>query len=267
VKRQTEDIAAQSRQLASQLQQLQDQQVMLEEDNAIKARLIGIISHDLISPLKFMGYMGMKLKGDFRPGESGYQTAEYITTVARELESLSVNILNWIRFHHNSVAMQPERFDLQELVAESTEIASALASEKGVAFHNELPSGIVIDQYRQAIGVIVYNLAMNAVKHTATGAINISAAITDREISITVADSGTGMPPELVKQLNTPDTMMPGYTGEEEKKYQFGYVIIKDLLRLINGALLVESRVGEGTSVRVTVQLIENARKQNAFES
>lgn len=253
VVQQTEDIAAQSRQLENQLQQLQHQQLQLEEDNQVKSRLIGIISHDLISPLKFMGYMAKKLRDGFAPADNGYQTAEYITTVARELESLSVNMLNWIRFHHSAVAMPNERFDLRLLVAESVEIPAALAREKGIAFYNEVPSHTVIHQYRQAIGVIVYNLAMNAMKHTAAGEIRIGCHCTDGEVSLTVSDTGAGMPPELVERLNMPETMMAGYTGGEAKKYQFGYIIIKDLLRLIQGTIRVESMIDKGTSVTIRV--------------
>lgn len=255
VERQTHDIAAQSRQLESQLEQLQQQQERLEEDNTIKARLIAIISHDLISPLKFMGYMGKKLRDGFAAQDSRFRTAEYITNVARDLESLSVNMLNWIRFRHGSVAMQPETFNLRQLVAESVEIPAALAGEKGVRFYNEVPDNTVIRQYRQAIGVIVYNLSMNACKHTAAGEIRIDCHYSPHDITLVITDTGMGMPPELVERLNLRDAMMAGYTGAQAKKYQFGFLIIKDLLRLIGGQLFVESSVGAGTKVAIKITL------------
>jgi cell division protein FtsB len=58
VAKQTKDIEAQSKQLENQLNRLQDQQIKLEEDNKVKGRLIGIISHDIITPLKFIDYLG-----------------------------------------------------------------------------------------------------------------------------------------------------------------------------------------------------------------
>ncbi len=73
----------------------------------------------MISPLKFMAYMSNRLKDGFSESIRLYHTAGFIANVAQELESLSENILNWIKFHHQSVQMKPERFNLQELIAES----------------------------------------------------------------------------------------------------------------------------------------------------
>jgi signal transduction histidine kinase len=254
VDQQTENIAQQSGQLESQLQQLQQQQVMLEEDNNIKARLIGIISHDMISPLKFMNYMSNKLREGFSSSDPAYHTAGLIATVAQDLESLSVNMLSWIRFHHGSVAMTPEKFNLFELVNESVEIGSVIAKEKGIQFYNEVPVHLEIFQQRQLLGVIVYNLAMNAVKYTAAGTIRITSQHTHDHLSLSVIDTGAGMAPELVKRLNDAEPVVSGYSTGETKKYQFGYIIIKDLLRLVQGRLKVESIVTKGT--RVTIELL-----------
>ncbi|HYE54488.1 MAG TPA: triple tyrosine motif-containing protein, partial [Chitinophagaceae bacterium] len=127
---QTKNIAEQSKQLESQLHQLQNQQIKLEENNRIKARLITIITHDMISPLKFMAFNAEKLRDAFASTDPSYRVAESIVAVTHELESLSVNMLNWIRFHHQAYEMKAELFDLHKLVNESVEIASILAREK-----------------------------------------------------------------------------------------------------------------------------------------
>jgi signal transduction histidine kinase len=245
-------------QVAAQTKNLQSQQMKLEQDNNIKARLIGIISHDMISPLKFMGFMSKKLRDAFPSSDSSYQTASFIATVAQELESLSVNILNWIRFHHESVKMKPERFNLYELITESVEIASTLAKEKGISLYNDVPEFTEIVQYQQAIRVIVYNLAMNAMKYTEAGEIRIISQFTNHSLSISVIDTGPGMPPELVKRLNNTESFVDGYSISETSKYQFGYVIIKDLLRLANGSMKVESTLNKGTQVTILFKLQED---------
>ena len=246
---QTKNLEQQSEQLETQLRKLQSQQVRLEEDNKIKARLIGIISHDMISPLKFMGYMSKKLKDAFPSSDANHHTASFIANVAQELESLSVNILNWIKFHHQSVKMKPERFNLHDLVMESMEIAFTLAKEKGIRFYNDVPAHIEVLQYKQAIAVIVYNLAMNAMKYTSAGEIRIAGECTDHILSIAVTDTGAGMPPELVEKLNTAESFIAGYSIGETSKYQFGYVIIKDLLHLVDGHMKIESILNKGTTI------------------
>lgn len=255
---QTQNIEKQSKQLEDQLHQLQTQQVKLEEDNKIKTRLIGIISHDMISPLKFMSHMSNKLKTAFSSSDSNYHTASFIANIAQELELLSVNMLNWIKFHHGSVKMRAENFNLRELVAESVEIASTLAKEKGITFYNGIPEHTEIFQYRQAIGVIVYNLAMNAMKYTLAGEIRVICQRTGNSLSISVIDTGIGMPPELIKKLNSPEPFVAGYSLSETSKYQFGYVIIKDLLRLVHGSMIVQSKANEGTQATIHLA-VENS--------
>lgn len=253
---QTQNIEAQSRQLETQLKQLQHQQLRLEEDNNIKARLIGIISHDMISPLKFMGYMSKRLRSVFPESDPSYHTAGFIANVAQELESLSVNILNWIKFHHQSVKMKPEMFDLQALVTESVEIAATLAKEKGLTFHIDVPAHTQVVQYRQAIGVIVYNLAMNAMKYTGAGSVSIKSESTTEGVLLTVMDTGAGMPPALVKKLNSNESFVAGYAVGETSKYQFGYVIVKDLLRLVDGSMKVDSVENKGTTVTLQFRIM-----------
>jgi signal transduction histidine kinase len=255
----TRNIGAQSKQLEGQLHQLKSQQIRLEEDNRIKARLIAIISHDMLGPLKFMGFMSKKLRDGFSPSDPAYRTVDSMTTVTQELESLSVNMLNWIRFHYETEKMKPEQFNLHDLVSESAEIASTLAKEKGVELYNDVPEATYIWQYRQALGVIVYNLVMNAVKHTDTGEIRISGLFTADYFSIIVSDTGKGMPTELVDTLNSETSSIPDYSAGEIKKFQFGYPIIKDLLQLVHGTLRVESALNKGTKITIELRVPEGS--------
>jgi signal transduction histidine kinase len=255
---QTESIASQSKQLEYQLNQLQDQQVRLEDDNKIKARLIAIISHDMISPIKFMGFVSKKLRDAFPSSDPVYRSAESMVTISQELESLSVNMLNWIRFHYETDKLKPGWFDLQDTVNESTEIASTLAIEKGIKLFNEVPAGIRVFQYRQAISVIIYNLAINAVKYTSTGEIKISYHSSGNYFSLILSDTGKGMSTELVKTLNSQDALIADSATGDAKKFQFGYAIIKDLIQLVNGSMKIESEIEKGTRVTISCKLSED---------
>ncbi|MFN4314793.1 MAG: ATP-binding protein [Chitinophagaceae bacterium] len=244
VNEQTKSIAEQSRQLERQL-------VQLEEDNKIKSRLIAIISHDMITPLTFMSLVGKKVRNAFSDNDPNYKLADTLVTVTQELESLTVNMLNWIRFHHEKGQMQPERFELRPLVAGSVEIITTLAAGKGVDLYNDIPENTEIIQYKEAIAVIVYNLAMNSMKHTDTGNIRIAGQAKEQGYLLTVSDTGKGMTAELVMLLNTQDSLISEYSIGESKKFQFGFRIIKDLLRIIQGTMKVESEQGLGTRVSV----------------
>lgn len=251
-------VTVQTEQLESQLGQLQLQQTKLEEDNKIKSRLISIVSHDMINPLQFMSYMSEKVLENTPPSEGNYQTIQSIVSVAKDIESLSVNLLNWIRFHYESFEMAPVRFILSVLVNESVVIASKLAKQKNIEFIIDIPETLEVVQYPEAVGVILYNLSMNAVKHTDRGQITISSLQTEGSFTISITDTGKGIPAEIVKKLNNPDSFGLNYSTTEAKKYQFGYVIIKDLLRLSKGTMTVESTINEGTTVKIQFKIMRN---------
>ena len=257
VNAQTMHLGLQSKQLANQLAELEAQQMRLKDDNLVKARLIAIISHDMISPLKFIGFMSKKLRPAFPQSDPNYQTATFIANIAQDLESLSVNILNWIRFHHDSFQMVPETFYVRQMLAQSVEIAKTLADEKGLKFKLDADESLQVTHYPQAMGVILYNLIMNAIKYTGEGQINVTAELVADKLIFSVQDTGIGMPPGLVDRLNNQEAFVSDYSAAEAKKYQFGYVLIKDLLRMSSGKIRIESLQGQGTTVWVEFALAE----------
>jgi signal transduction histidine kinase len=256
VTQQTESIAFQSKQLETQLTQLQTQQIKLEEDNKIKSRLVSIISHDMISPLKFMSYLSEMALDNITSSDKNYSIIEYMASVANNMESLTENLLNWIRFHHESQEMKPEKFNLFLLVKESIKIASTLAHEKGINIIIDIPEDTEVFHFKQAIGVIIYNLTMNAAKYTSTGSIRIGNHYSINDFAISIADTGPGIPAETVEKLNDMNFFDFNYAASNSKKYQFGYVIIKDLLSLSNGSMKVESSTEKGTLVTVNFKKI-----------
>ena len=92
--------------------------IQLEKNNQINLRLISIINHDIMTPLKFMHYAGKALvdnKGTISEGQQA-ETISEITQTARDMEQLSSQILNWIIYHNPDGRMQKEEFDLHQLV-------------------------------------------------------------------------------------------------------------------------------------------------------
>lgn len=91
--------------------------IQLEKNDQIKTRLISVINHDIITPLKFMHYAGKALvqnKGLIGEEEQAQTIAE-ITQAARDMEMLSSQILNWIIYQNPHERMQKEEFDLIRL--------------------------------------------------------------------------------------------------------------------------------------------------------
>lgn len=87
------------------------------------------------------------------------------------------------------------RIELTGLVEDLADLYGAVAEEKGIHFHSEIPPEIFIQGNRRLLAQAVGNLLDNAVKYTPSdGRITLGVAAAANEVTLCVADSGPGIP-------------------------------------------------------------------------
>lgn len=116
----------------------------LEKNDLIKTRLISIISHDIITPLKFLHLAGRNLveSHEQMTDELKMETLEEIVHTARELEMLSTNILNWIKYQNENRQLGREEVRLNEMVRNIFSILNGMAKQKNIFLSNEVPEDL-----------------------------------------------------------------------------------------------------------------------------
>jgi signal transduction histidine kinase len=100
----------------------------------------------------------------------------------------------------------------------------------------------------------VYNLLSNAINFSTSGEIIIGAIIVGDHIKLTVADKGSGMTPEQIKNILSDKFIISSANIDNRKGNGLGYLIIKDLLKMMDANIELESKKGKGTLVSVTFQ-------------
>ena len=121
-----------------------------------------------------------------------------------------------------------------------------------IALSIDVPEGLAIDGYPGAYGQILTNLFLNAATHAfadgRAGAITISAKPRGIEdVEIIFADNGAGMTPEVQRQAFDPfftTRRNDGGTG-------LGLHIVYNLTQQLGGRMMLESRLGQGTTFRI----------------
>lgn len=109
--------------------------------------------------------------------------------------------------------------------------------------------------------LILNNLLSNAVKYTTSGKSvtftveRITSAGDGEHFRFTIRDEGCGMSPEFLKTIFTPYAREQRYHTREIRGTGLGMPIVKSLLQLMNGTIRIESQVGEGTTVVMTIPL------------
>lgn len=262
----TRQLIARQRRLEEQVTEktkaLQQQNEVLEKNNTIKTRLISIISHDIITPLKFLTAAGKNLseKRKLMAEELQEETIKEMTNTSQELQLLSTNILNWIKYQNENRLLVKESFDLHEMVRQVLGLLQSLARQKQLLIENNVPPGFEVHQFYEPLKILIYNLLTNAIHFTGKGNIVVAARKEKEEVIVSVADKGIGMTPEQVQRIMADEVVITSANVDNKKGHGLGFLIIKDLVKTMGGRLQIESEKGNGTTVSVTVPVAkENA--------
>lgn len=240
-------------QVTEKTKELQEQNEVLEKNNSIKTRLISIISHDIVTPLKFLTVAGKNLleKRKLMTEELQQETIQEITNTSQELQLLSTNILNWIKYQNENRRLMKENFNLHEMVEQVLGILQSLARQKKLLIENRVSENTEILQYYEPLKILVYNLLTNAIHFTEKGTITISAEKISGFTIVRVKDEGVGMTPEQIQRLMADEVVITAANIDNKKGHGLGYLIIKDLLKTMGASLHIESRKGDGAIVSI----------------
>jgi len=241
------------RQIAEKTKELKRKNEELEKTDHIKTRLISIISHDLVTPLKFLHLAGKSLmeKKDELPEELQRETITEIMNTSKELELLSTNILNWIKYKNEDRRLAKESFNLHQLVNQLFGIFNSMAKQKQIRLINDVDEQLTLYQYIEPVKIVVYNLVLNSINFTSEGHILVSSIPTADGIALTIKDTGVGMTQEQINNIMADHFIISSANVDRRKGNGLGYLIIKDLLKIIRGNLSIRSEKGRGTQVTI----------------
>ncbi|WP_162914878.1 sensor histidine kinase [Desertibaculum subflavum] len=230
---------------------------MAEAHSRAKSAFLANMSHELRTPLNaiigFSETMSRELLGPI--GAPRYlEYADDIHNSGIYLLDLINDILDLSRIEAGKRELVPERIDLGELIEEATRMISPVAQRGRVTV--KVPSGAgmpaVVD--RRAVQQILLNLLSNAIKFSPEGASVDVLLRRDGEMAvITVVDQGPGIPADKIDTLGRPFVQVDDVLSRRQPGSGLGLAITRALAELHGGSLSIESQLGHGTRVSVTL--------------
>ncbi len=219
--------------------------------------MISIISHDIITPLKFLNVAGKSLteKKTLMSEELKDETIKEITSTSKELQLLSINILNWIKYQNENRYLVKEVFNVRDMIQQIFSVLNSMAKQKNLTLVNNVAVDINTRQYFEPLKILVYNLITNAIHFSEKGNIIISALETEEKLIVSVEDDGAGMTSEQIKNIMADQFIISSANVDNKKGNGLGYLIIKDLIKMMGGKLSINSEKNKGT--RVFVELLK----------
>lgn len=257
------------KQVAEKTKELQEQNEILEKNNSIKTRLISIISHDIVTPLKFVTVAGKNLieKRNLMSEELQQETIREMTNTSQELQLLSTNILNWIKYQNENRRLAKEQVNPHEIINQILGILNSLAKQKNLTLVNDVDPSGTIYQYFEPLKILIYNLLTNAINFSENGSIQISAKSGVDSIVISVSDEGVGMTQEQIKNILANQFIVSSANMDNRKGNGLGYLIIKDLVKMMGATLSIKSEKGKGTIVSVQLPVNKNNQDRSSERS
>lgn len=225
----------------------------------LKQRLVSIISHDIVTPLRFIERVARSgARSDTT--HDAVELSETLRDIAFSAEKLYANArntLSWIKSQEGGMELRPMHVALNPLVEEICDVSRALAQHKGLRLLNEVSLDDVILIDRDVLSIILHNLITNAITHTEHGEVRVSGGPANGDYSIMVADAGHGMSAQALAYIRTLQTKGPvdAPSAEHEGVQGLGYVIIVELVRLLGARMEIDSAPDKGTRVTITLTI------------
>ncbi|WP_374375380.1 ATP-binding protein [Dongia sp.] len=248
--------------LAERERELEVARDQAEAANRAKSSFLATMSHELRTPMNaIIGFAEVINSEAF--GSLTAKQREHVGDImesGQHLLQLINDILDMSKIEAGRFEINEELGDLGHLIASSVRINEPLAMRRNVRIETENPYpglGLFADQ--RAVRQILLNLISNAVKFSAEkGIVTIAVTRTESgDLSLAVTDRGIGMSAETVARIFEPFYQGSGVDFHHKREGTgLGLAISQKLAIMHGGAIRIESRLGAGSSVILTLPAI-----------
>jgi signal transduction histidine kinase/CheY-like chemotaxis protein len=231
-----------------------------EHASKIKSEFLANMSHEIRTPMN--GIIGML---NILKQEKLTAKQQNIVELARSSSDTLMVVINDIldlnKIESGKFELEEIDFDLSKLINEIQQIKSLSASEKGLYFDfniNLYTNKVHGDPVR--LRQIIDNLINNALKFTSSGGVSLNVSLVQKNndechLSLSVEDTGIGIPQDKLAQLFTPFLQMETSTTRRFGGTGLGLSISKQLVDLMKGSMDVSSNEGKGSCFHFDLDL------------
>ena len=242
--------------------QLEAMNEKLKGLDQMKNRLFTNITHEFRTPLTVMLGMAEQLESEHTTDEKSQRKLALIRRNGRSLLNLVNQMLDLSKIEDNKLKVDLIQSDIVAYIRYLTESFHSMANAQNVILQTSTDEKeIVMDYDPEKIRQILSNLLSNALKYTPSGGkvtVKTAASKDKKHLILTVKDTGAGIPTEDIPNIfdrfyQADDTIAKsGGTG-------IGLALTKELIKLLDGDITVESELEKGTTFIIQLPIIQSA--------
>lgn len=217
----------------------------------MRKEIVANVSHELRTPLtSIIGFIKGILDGVISKEDEGkYLKIAY--DEANRLKDLTKDIVDVAKLESGSVALNKEKFVLNELVQDVYVELEEMVKEKNLSFIlNEKSKNIVVDADKSKIRQVLINVLNNSLKYTDKGSISIFVESIQGKAKMRIVDTGTGIQKDKIQYLFNKFFTANDY-GDATTGAGLGLNIVKTIIDMHEGEVKIDSELGKGTTVTI----------------
>jgi PAS domain S-box-containing protein len=255
---------------AAEVEIARDQAVAASKE---KSAFVASVSHEIRTPMS--GVMGMAelLLGTQLDGEQR-DYAQQVLRSGEQMLAIINDLLDLTKIEAGHLELEVADFELRDTLERACAGVRVSATAKDLAFAIEIDAGVP-ERLRgdgRRLGQIVLNLAANAVKFTAEGAVLVSVSASPgtegaTAVRIEVADSGIGIDPEHLERVFDPFAQADVATTRLYGGSGLGLAIARQLTEVMGGTIGAHSELGAGSTFTIQVALAPAAAAATPHET
>jgi signal transduction histidine kinase len=242
----------------------------LAELDKLKAEFVSVASHELKTPINvIVGYLELLQENIY--GELNPKQREICATLGKQAQTLTrlvKRLLDISRFEAGGGKLERRQIDLDRFLHTFESSFQVLALQREISFRvvrgDDLPSHVLWDEDR--INEVLGNLLSNAFKFTDRGGtVELAVEGVDNEVTITVRDSGAGIPPEQLPHIFEKFYQANNQAQSSSRGTGLGLAIAREIVEAHGGNISVASNPGVGTTFTITLPVRAVVTRRTPF--
>lgn len=212
------------------------------------------VAHDLRTPMtRLRGTAEMALEA----GWDGAALREALSDCIEESERILImlnTLMDVSEAETGAMKLNLEEMNVAPVIGDVVDLYGYVAEEKGVSVHAGFPDELYLTADRSRIRQVLANLLDNAIKYTPSGGrIDIEASRGEKEVEITVKDTGIGISDDELD--NIWDRLYRGDKSRSERGLGLGLSLVRAVVGAHRGHVEVLSKPGAGSVFSVYLPL------------
>jgi len=241
-----------------------------EQSSRFKSQFLSRMSHEVRTPMNaILGITEIQLQNETLP-PSMREAMDKIFHSGYLLLGIINDILDLSKIEAGKLELSPVSYDVPNLINDTIQLTVMRYDNKPIDFNFQVDENIPLTLFGDELRIkqILNNLLSNAFKYTDKGEISMSitAENTQKEensqilLVVRVADTGQGMTSEQVDMLFDEYTRFNMEANRTTEGTGLGMNITKNLVRMMNGEIYVESEPGKGSvfTVRLPQKIVNS---------